>query len=183
MKRLLLVLIILIAGKIHAAPCITIGDLDLFLAYAPADSPISLREYLPEGETLDKWNRMASIRVFSNLKNPKKYLAAVAKTAVNSHPAARAVTFQNEKTKDLVLDFMVFSPISAKLPFWEWNLMRATYVKGKGLVVYQYAMRGYNIKKELAVLVLAEREKMLNPFMEASFEEKETPDQRQSPGK
>jgi len=173
MKKTFLLLLLITTGRILAAPYVTIGDLKFFKAYAPADSPVQLREYLPAGETFDHWNRMASVRVFKDQKDPKKYLDAVAAQVVKSHPAARAQLLQNDKTKTLVLDFMTFPADDVRPRFAEWNLMRAKYIKGTGLVVYQYAVRFYVVGKETGALVNAERNKMVAPFESATFEEKE----------
>jgi len=172
-KTLPLLFLLLIAnGKILAAPYITIGDLKLFKAYSP-ESPVQLREYLPVGETFNHWNRLASVRVFKDQKDPKKYLDTLGQQVVHSSPAARAQLLKNDKTQSLVLDFMTFSLANPKQQFAEWNLMRAKYVKGQGLVVYQYAVRYYTIDKNMPAAVIAERNKMVTPFAEASFEEKE----------
>ena len=80
MKPLLgsFILFALITTLLPAAPGITIGELKFLRAYSPEDSKVDLREYLPEGETFDHWNRLASIRVFKDLKDPKQYLLNVA---------------------------------------------------------------------------------------------------------
>jgi hypothetical protein len=155
----------------HSDAYITIGDLKLFRAYAPPDSKVDLREYLPEGETLDRWNRLASVRTFKDLKDPKQYLANMAEAVRQSHPSARYQFFESEKTKERILDFMTFPPDSAPVHFAEWNLMRAKYVEGTGLIVYQYGLRLYKTDASSASVILAERNKMMGPFENASFEE------------
>lgn len=50
--------------------------------------------------------------------------------------------------------------------------MRAKFVKGTGLVVYQYALRLYTIDDDSINVLTTERRKMMAPFVEASFEEK-----------
>jgi len=186
MKRLTLILFILIAAKICAAPYITIGDTKFFLAYAPTnyaptDTTIGLREYIPASETLDNWNRLASIRIFKNQNDPEKYLKAMAATVAKSSPAAQAHLLKNDKTNTMILDFVIFSPESVQPHFAEWNLMRATHIAGKGLVLYQYAMRIYNLTDKTVdaaiAAIRAERDKMLAPFDTATFEEKEDPKQ------
>ncbi|MBP6865851.1 MAG: hypothetical protein KBC32_11375 [Candidatus Didemnitutus sp.] len=178
MKRILA--FVTFFGLVHfssASPHITIGDLKLVRAYAPAESESQLREYLPEGENLERWNRLASVRVFAKEKNPQKYLERVADMVRKSSPAARAEFFRNEQKKETVLDFITFAPPGAPEHFAEWNMMRAKYVKGTGLVVYQYALRLYVIDDDSISVLTSERRKMMAPFVEASFEEKEEPNQ------
>lgn len=153
----------------RAAPSITIGPRRLALAYAPADSPVGLREYLPAGESLDHWNRLASVRVFGGLNDPAAYLKNVAAGVAKSNPAARYQFLQNNETKDLILDFMVFATDPSKPTFAEWNLMRAVYEEGRGLVVYQYAVRYYTFGSQTGPMVNEERNAMAGPFETASF--------------
>jgi len=171
MKKLLTILFAVVAVGLQAAPSITVGDLKLYRVFSPPDSKVQLREYLPQGESFEHWNRLASVRVFKELKDPKAYLMKVAAGVTKSHPAARYQFLVNDKTKELVLDFMTFSPESVKEQFAEWNLMRAKFMEGVGLVVYQYAMRVYVVGKETGPIVTAERNKMVAPFQSASFEE------------
>jgi len=89
-----------------------------------------------------------------------------------SNPAASSRFFQNDK-KQTVLDFITFAPAESPVKYAEWNLMRAHYVKGSGLVVFQYALRLYRINADSINLIVAEREKMMGPFVEATFDEKD----------
>lgn len=177
MKRLYPTLIFIALANLHAAPSIAIGDLKLFQAYAPPESKVALREYVPAGESIKNWTRMASIRVFKDQKDPKAYLTAVAAQVAKSHPSARYQFLQNNKGKSLVLDFMTFPPESVSPFYAEWNLMRASFVEGKGLVVYQYAMRIFDVGPQIGPIVNAERNKMVGPFELATFEESNEPNQ------
>jgi hypothetical protein len=172
---------VVVANLLSAAPYITIGELKLFRAYASEKSKVELREYLPRGEAFDHWNRLASVRVFEDLKDPRQYLSNVAAAVKKSHPSANYRLLQDDKSKELVLDFLTFAPDSAPQHFAEWNLMRAKYVKGKGLIVYQYAMRLYVVDDSSIGVITSERKKMTRPFGEASFEEKEGPNQSPEP--
>lgn len=160
---------------------INIGELKMFVAYEPTESPNQIREYLPKGESLEHWSHLASVRTFGQLKNPNAYLLEVAHEAKKSSPAARYQFYRDVDTKMVVLDFLTFSPHSSRERFAEWNLMRATYVEGKGLVVYQYAMRFYSIGSESAKQIIEERRKMMDPFTAASFEEQDQPNQIPEP--
>ena len=151
-----------------AQPTIAIGDVKLALAFTTKDSPESIREYIPKGESLDHWSRMASVRVFPKENNPLDYLQRVGAHIPRSHPAARAQLLKHDKTGDNILDFLMFTADSSTA---EWNLMRARYEKGKGLIVYQYATRFYTVDKNLGPAIVAERLKMIDPFETASFEE------------
>lgn len=152
-------------------PYILIGDQKFFLAYAPKDSEVQLREYLPKGETLERWNQMASVRVFKDLNDPKAYLSSLAEAVEKSHPAARYQFLEKAETGMVILDFLTFDAETSPARFAEWNLMRAEYVKGRGLVVYQYAMRFYKIDDKAADTLNAERKRLAPLFGAATFKE------------
>lgn len=162
-----------VSASVEAEPSITIGDTQFLLANAvPPEQPL-LREYVPAGQTLDDWERLASVRIFKDLKDPRAYLDKLGNQVVHSHPAARAQLLQSDDRKGYVLDFMMFPPDSTRPFYAEWSLARAAYVEGKGLVVYQYSVRIYKVGPETGPIVQAERVKMLKPFEAATFEEKE----------
>lgn len=156
------------AGK----PYIKVGDRKMFLAYTPGLAANGLREYLPAGETLSSWTRLASVRVFPDLDNPSAFLKKVAEGVKRSHPAARYQLLEPKDGGPLVLDFLTFPPQGSRDNYAEWNLMRAEHIDGKGLVVYQYALRIYGPSEGSASEINAERAKMLDPFVEATFQEK-----------
>jgi len=161
-----------VAHLLSAAPHITIGDLKLVRVATPGPTAVKLRQYLPEGEVLERWNRMASVRVFKNEKDPLGYLEVVAAAVRKSDPTAHAEFFRQKKTSEMLLDFIIFSPPNSPAPFAEWNMMRAKLVPGLGLVVYQYAMRLYEVTESSIRSIGPERRKMMTPFIQATFEEK-----------
>ncbi len=171
MKTRLLLFFAMAAACYAASPHIKIGDLVLYRPSPATDSKEELREYLPEGEKFEHWTKLASVRVFKDLKDPVSYLKNVVAAVTKSHPLARYQVLQDQKTKEVILDFTTFPPASAPEQFAEWNLMRAQFVKGKGLVVYQYAMRIYDLDSGASEKLKAERTKMVGPFSIATFEE------------
>jgi hypothetical protein len=158
---------------VEAAPYITIGDTRFFLASAaPSDRPV-VREYIPADETLEKWEQLAAVRIFKNLRDPHAFLDGMGQQVVKRNPETRYWLVQNNETKDFLLDFMAFPPSTTQPFYAEWNLWRASYVEEKGLVVYQYARRIYTVGPEFGQIVKAAREKMYNAFAAATFVEVE----------
>jgi hypothetical protein len=164
---------IALATSAQATPFVTIGETRFFLASAsPPDSPVT-REYIPAGETLEKWNQLAAVRIFKNLRDPRTFLDGLGQQSVKRNPETRYWLVQNNETKEFMVDFMAF-PSSTTKPFYaEWNLWRASYVEGKGLVVYQYARRIYSLGPEFGSIVKAARDEMYNAFAAATFVEAE----------
>jgi hypothetical protein len=152
----------------QAAPFIAIGDLHLYLANSGMTSAGPIKEYLPSGEKLESWNRLASIRIFGKLKDPSAYLEGLGKQVMKDNPAARYQILKSDSGV-VVLDFLTFSDLSIPQPFAEWNLMKASYVPGEGLVLCQYAMRIYMFDDTLPQKVITERLKVLPAFAQATF--------------
>jgi hypothetical protein len=155
--------------------CITVGDLKFMLASAPVGSPTRMREYLPEGEHLENWVRLVSVQIFPKLRDSEEYLTKLATQVQNRDPATQYRIWRKDHNTPLVLDFMAFSYKNGFVEFLEWNLMKAHYVEGEGLVLNQYAMRIYNPEMDASKTVIAERNKMLDVFAKASFEEEGAP--------
>lgn len=168
MKYAIAPVLLLFSMLSHAAPFIAIGDLRLYLANSGTTSSGPIKEYLPSGEKLESWNRLASIRIFSNLTDPNSYLEGLGKQVTKDNPAARYQILRNASGV-VVLDFLTFSDLSIPQPYAEWNLMKASYVPGEGLVLYQYAMRIYMLDDTLPQKVIAERQKVLTVFSQATF--------------
>jgi hypothetical protein len=172
MKRLILVLCAAVACRLEASSFISVGGVKLYRALPPPESGVELREYLPIGETYGSWTRSASVRVYKDLhEDPKAFLTKMAATVAKSHPKAFSTLIENDKSKGLILNFVLFPPASDPNPFAEWSVMRAEYAAGKGFVVYQYGMRVHGLGKETAAILDAERLRMTGPFDAASFEE------------
>jgi hypothetical protein len=151
---------------------IQIGDLSLFVAYSPSESTNQLKEYLPEGEKFEDWKRLASVRTFATWKDPELYLKQLGPWIVKKDPASKYRLFQ-KKDGPLVLDFFIYAYKDGKVSILEWNLMKAHYEEGRGVILDQYAMRIYNPDTTAFDAITAERKKMLNPFADATFVELE----------
>lgn len=141
-------------------PALVFDKTKYFLRYAPAGSESGLREFLPTGETLKKWNRMVSVRAYPGLNDPKAFAQQVANEAAASGPNAKSQVLQNERTGAYIADFLVFPPAETNPYFAEWNLMRVTKKAG-GLEVVQYARRFYKINASTSEKLIAERRRIL----------------------
>jgi len=117
----------------------------LGLAFEGEDPGATIKEYLPAGEKLDRWTRLAAIRKFSNLDDPVAYATATIKELKQSYPQSPSAVIENPKTGAVVLDFVVW-PEDAS--FVEFNVFRYEKRRGGGLISQQYAMRAYGDQAE-----------------------------------
>ncbi len=131
----------------------------LGLAFEGEDPGATIKEYLPAGEKLDRWTRLAAIRSFSSLDDPVAYATATIKELKQKYPQSPSAVIENPKTGVVVLDFVVW-PEDAS--FVEFNVFRYEKRPGGGLVSQQYAMRAYGDQAEPFLLGLREvRERLV----------------------
>lgn len=150
-----------LAPGLRAQESVTFNKTKFVLAYAPDTSPVGIREYLPEGETLEHWKQMLSSRIFAGITSPEAYAKQLADSiATKGGPNARSQILRDDKTGALVVDFLVFSPEGSGPRFAEWNLMRVDKAIG-GVRVIQYARRFYDINGQTAKTIKSELAKIL----------------------
>ncbi len=156
-----LVSLALASPTFAADDSVVFNQTKFLLRFAPKDSPVALREYLPASQTLEKWTEMLSSRTFKNLDDPKAYALKLAQDVVKGDPAARSQILRSDATGSYVVDFLVFSPEGSSPRFAEWNLMRVNKVSS-GLRITQYARRFYTIDESMPKTILAARDKILS---------------------
>jgi hypothetical protein len=131
----------------------------LNLAWESENPEQPVAEFIPEGETLEKWTHLASIRRFPGLDDPQQ-LAKLTIDQINEQfPGAPTNLVDNPKGDDAIIEFVVNAPDDS---FAEYNLFK--YGKGAsgGVVAEQYALRTYGDRKEFMDGVMAQRQKLLN---------------------
>jgi hypothetical protein len=116
----------------------------LVLAFTTENPGESIREYIPEGEKLDSWTRLASIREYSALHDPKAVAANLVRILKQNNPRAPSSVSENEQTGEVMVDFVTWPPDEAFVEFNVWKYRRRD---GGGLVAHQYALRDYRDPK------------------------------------
>lgn len=115
---------------------INVDGTNFRLAKADAEEPTHLREYVPEGESLESWTHLIGLRHCAAPETPRNFVEQLAAMYASEHPALECAGHQNRVTGQCALDFL--------LPgdgFVEWNFIRATPAGDGGIDVVQYAMR------------------------------------------
>lgn len=131
----------------------------LELAFEGEDTDAAIKEFLPAGEKLERWTRLAAIRRFNNLDDPVAYATATIKELKEKYPQSPSSVIENPKTGVVVLDFVVWPEDGS---FVEFNVFRYEKRPGGGLVSQQYAVRAYGDKQEPFLLGLRDvRERLV----------------------
>ncbi|HEY4313259.1 MAG TPA: hypothetical protein VGN12_27660 [Pirellulales bacterium] len=124
---------------------VTIDGREFKPAFVEAVAGASLMEFVPTGETLENWTRLAAIREYAELDNPLEVVQEIVKKLDKCDPPANAEVMQNPKNGAVVLSFTVWSEDKS---FAEYNVFEYCRRPEGGLVSYQYAIRAYGDEAE-----------------------------------
>lgn len=117
------------------------------------------REFVPAGEKLDRWTKLASIREYPTHADPKALAGGLLAALKRNHPDAPSSIIENKATGEVIVDFIVWPPDRA---FTEFNLFRYGKRDGGGVVAQQYALRVYGDPTAFLRGLKAERVRLLD---------------------
>jgi hypothetical protein len=112
----------------------------LLLASTNENPGERVREFIPEGQKLDSWTKLASIREYPKLDDPRAVAENVLRALKQQNPAAQGAIIQNPKTGEVIVDFVTWPADNA---FVEFNVFKYSQKPGGGLVAQQFALREY----------------------------------------
>ena len=112
----------------------------LQLAFEGNDPGATIKEFVPAGEKLDSWTKLAAIREFDDLNDPVAYGVATVAELKKKYPLSPSSLIENPKTGGVIVDFVVW-PEDAL--FAEFNVFMYEKRAGGGLISQQYALRAY----------------------------------------
>lgn len=130
----------------------------LVLASQKKNASESLKEYIPPREKLESWTTLASIREYTSQNDPMLLAKTMAEMLKKQNPDAQSAILQNQKTGDVMIDFVTWPADSA---FVEFNVFKFTKREGGGIVAQQYAIREYKQQSEFLKNLKALREKVI----------------------
>ena len=117
------------------------------------------REFIPEGESLERWTRLASIREYPTHADVKPFAGELLRALKRSYPDAPSSILENPTTGEVMVDFIVWPQDRA---FTEFNLFRYRKREGGGVVAQQYALRVYGDATAFLRGLKAERTRLLD---------------------
>jgi uncharacterized membrane protein len=86
-----------------------------------------VKEYIPAGERLESWTKLASIREYPKLGDPRAVAANLVRALKQQNPAAQSSVIENPATGDVIVDFVMWP---ANRAFVEFNVFR--YARKQG---------------------------------------------------
>ena len=151
---------------------VTFDGQKLKLAFDADSEGDTIKEYIPNGQTLKKWTKLASIRGYPQLNDAHELAAAVVREVEEKNPKADAHLTQNEETGETVIDFVVWPEDKS---FVEFNVFKFHKIEDGGIVSEQYAVREYKepekFVRELAPLRERLVEKMTSDGLQVDEQE------------
>jgi hypothetical protein len=100
----------------------------------------SLKEYIPAGESLETWTKLASVREYDHLDDPKAVAGALIDKLKKQYPNSPSSVIQNPTTGEVIVDFVVWPPDGS---FVEFDVFKYQKRAEGGLIAQQYALREY----------------------------------------
>jgi hypothetical protein len=118
-------------------------------SYHPQDNYYK-QEYIPKGETADRFNTMVTIDVLignQSVKDMVTQKVAELETVQKTNPVVHYKVYEHPEKGEYILDF-VLSEGEPNISVVEWNTYRYTSYKDKsgkkGVMLFAYSWRGYD---------------------------------------
>jgi len=95
-------------------------------------------EFIPKGEKLDRWTRLASVRVYDKSQDPKLLAGGLVKQVKMAYPQAPCAIMEHAATGASIVDFVV-GPADGSMV--EFNIFKYSRMDDGRVVAEQYAIR------------------------------------------
>ena len=141
------------------AKALTFGGTRLVQAADGRTQVETWREFVPPGEKLARWTKLASIREYPSHADPKALAGELVRALKNRYPGAPFALIENQAAGEVIVDFVVWPDDRA---FTEFNVFRYGKRDGGGVVAQQYALRAYGDAGDFLRGLKAERPKLID---------------------
>ncbi|BBO36578.1 hypothetical protein [Lacipirellula parvula] len=138
----------------------------LNLAWQGENPEQPVAEFIPEGETLDKWTHLASIRRYPDLEDAQGLAKMTVEEVQETYPGSPTNLVDDPKGSDAIIEFVVESPDKT---FAEYNLFKYAKDPAGGVVAQQYALRTYGDRKTFLDELTAKRQKLLDEMADSGL--------------
>ncbi|MBL9165178.1 MAG: hypothetical protein JNL18_20800 [Planctomycetaceae bacterium] len=149
---------------------VTFDGQRLNLAWQNENPELPIAEFIPEGETLEKWTQLASIRRFPEQDDAQALAQRTVEGVAEQYPGAPTNLQSDPDGGDAVIEFIVTPPDDS---FAEYNLFRYAQDAAGGVVAEQYALRGYGDRQEFLDELTERRQKLLDEMAASGLERPE----------
>jgi hypothetical protein len=148
-------------------PSVKFDGNTLLLAWQNSEQNPTIREFIPQGQDLETWTVLSSIRDYPNLDDPFLICGAMAKRATELNADAQGRVTENNETGEAVVDFLAWPEDKS---FVEFNVFRYRKAEQGGLVAEQYAVREYKDPETFVKNLKPIRERLVKEMLKNGLE-------------
>jgi hypothetical protein len=123
----------------------------LVLAFQDNNNGNTIKEYIPAGETLERWTRLAGLYEYPNLDDPQAVVDGLVEQLKRRSSDILYNVRTDSLTKAVIVDFLIWPEGTTKpenAEYVEFNIFRYEPKRGGGLTAQQYAIRRYDNKND-----------------------------------
>lgn len=123
----------------------------LVLAFQNNNNGDTIKEYIPAGETLERWTKLAALYEYPNLDDPQAVVDGLVEQLKRRGSDIPYNVRTDARTKAVIVDFLIWPEGTTKpenAEYVEYNIFRYEPKRGGGLQAQQYAIRRYENKND-----------------------------------
>lgn len=152
--------------SIKLPQAVEFDGLKLLLAWQGENPEQPVAEFIPKGETLEKWTHLASIRRYPDLEDAQGLAKMTIEEVQKTYPGSPTNLVDDPKGSDAIIEFVVNAPDDS---FAEYNLFKYAKDPSGGVVAQQYALRTYGDRKTFMDELMTRRQKLLDEMADSGL--------------
>ena len=140
----------------------------LGLAWQADNDGDTIKEFIPAGENLDTWKKLAAVREFPKVGNPREFAELMVQRLHEDSPDAPSTITKNDKTGEVVLDFVAWPKDKS---FVEFNVWKFRPRPEGGIFAEQFAVRDYKDPEGFVKNLKNVRERLIDEMTKGGLQQ------------
>jgi hypothetical protein len=145
----------------------------LVLAFQQQKNGDTIKEYIPQGETLERWTKLAALYEYPDLNDPQAVVDALVKRLAERNADIPYDVRTDSKTGAIIVDFIIWPEEAASADvaeYVEYNIFKYQAKPGGGLTAQQYAIRKYKDIPGFLAKLRPEKDRLLKAMTSDGLE-------------
>lgn len=130
----------------------------------------SVKEFIPEGENLEKWTKLAAFWTYPEVNDPQQLATGVLEELKKKNTDAQAHLNETNNADEAVIDFVVWSEDKSFVEFNVWKFRKAD---GGGVIGEQYSLRDYKNPEAFVKNLKSIRERLVKQMTQDGLQTEE----------
>jgi hypothetical protein len=147
---------------LHNPPMTFDGQKLNFASKAGNADGTAVIEYLPAGQNLEKWTKLAAVWTYAEINEPQRLADAILDDLNKKGPDAAAHKNNSQNPDEAVIDFLAWPDDKSYVEFNVWKFRKRD---GGGVIGEQYAVRDYTDPKKFVSELGPQREKLVKEMI------------------